>query len=200
MRLISRRPRVTVSKISPQVSDKKAKSIAPVDSTAVGRRGTRPVLRYSDKIGRASAIESEARNTNIQQKNCNGRSSLMRNRIVLRMRNPSRYVRNLLADPFGRALYGRNTSAVGIRNCNACTVSSVSISKPRGKRRKGFDEASGENPVTGEHVAKVVAKNASYNPREQLIAKTVTSAICLLHLCRARRVDHIELMVDQHLD
>src|SRR6267142_3810986 len=70
----------------------------------------------------------------------------------------------------------------------------------RGKRREGFDEASGENPVTGEHVAKVVSKNASYNPREQLIAKAVTSAVCLLHLCRARRVDHVELMVDQHLD
>ena len=41
--LRSQRPRVTVSRISPQISDRKASSIRPVASTAVGRRGTRPV-------------------------------------------------------------------------------------------------------------------------------------------------------------
>src|SRR6516162_11369298 len=106
MRFISRRPRVTVSSIRPQASDKKARSMVPVDSTAVGKRGTSPVLRYSEKIGRASIVESKASKANIEQKNCKGRSSFTRTRIVLRMRNPSRNVRNLLVEPLGRSLYG----------------------------------------------------------------------------------------------
>ena len=51
MRFCSQRPRVTVSRIRPQVSDRKASSIRPVASTAVGRRGTWPVFRYSVTTG-----------------------------------------------------------------------------------------------------------------------------------------------------
>src|ERR1041385_7669888 len=44
----------------------------------------------------------------------------------------------------------------------------------------------------------MIAENMSDNPGDQLIAKAVTWAICLLYLSHARRVHHVELLVDQH--
>ena len=41
-RFVSRRPRATLSRISPHTSDSDASSMSPVASTAVGSRGTRP--------------------------------------------------------------------------------------------------------------------------------------------------------------
>ena len=42
---ISRRPRVTVSSTSPEEIDSTATIIKPIDSTAVGSRGTMPSSR-----------------------------------------------------------------------------------------------------------------------------------------------------------
>ena len=50
--------------------------------------------------------------------------------MVRRMRQPSRNVRSLLCEPGGRSRYGVWTSAIGRRSSSACTVSSVSVSKP----------------------------------------------------------------------
>ena len=78
MRFSSQRPRVTVSRIRPQVSDRKASSIRPIASTAVGRRGTWPVLRYSVTTGAPISSEMAASTKKKKEKNTSGRSSRTR--------------------------------------------------------------------------------------------------------------------------
>ena len=59
-----------------------------------------------------------------------GRSVLVSERMTLKIRNPSRIVLKLLSEPDGLERYGVSISAIGMLNSKACTVSSVSISKP----------------------------------------------------------------------
>ena len=81
--------------------------------------------------GMDSPTEVAARTTPITVKNASGRSDRQSRAIVARMRQPSRHVDSLDADPSGRAPYGVSSSATGSSSASACTVSSVSISKPR---------------------------------------------------------------------
>jgi hypothetical protein len=104
IRFDSRRPWVTVSSIRPAAKLRNASSIRPVDSIAVGNRGTSPVLEYSRKIGHASRVEDTARRTNAREKNASGRSSLISLVIVRKIRRPSLNVLSLLIDPCGRSL------------------------------------------------------------------------------------------------
>ena len=78
MRFNSQRPRVTVSRIRPQVSDRKASSIRPMARTAVGRRGTWPVRRYSVTTGVPIRREIAASRKKKKEKKTSGRSSRTR--------------------------------------------------------------------------------------------------------------------------
>ena len=82
---------------------KQATSMSPVDSTAVGMRGTRPVCRNSTSSGTANAIDVSATMAPMLTKNANGRSSFTSLAIVFNIRQPSRQVLSLLALPAERA-------------------------------------------------------------------------------------------------
>ena len=77
--------------------------ISPMLSTAVGRRGTRPVARNSRRMGTIRTTASRQKPRPMRLKKAIGRSSLMNTRIFHRMRNPSRYVDSLLVEPLGRS-------------------------------------------------------------------------------------------------
>src|SRR3954462_4963931 len=77
-----------------------------------------------------SPIDISARQQPIAVKNRNGFSERYSFRMVPRIRNPSRQVLSLLNEPSGRAKYGVSSSATGSASSSACTLSSVSISKP----------------------------------------------------------------------
>ena len=102
-RFASRRPRATLSRISPHTSDSDASSMRPVASTAVGSRGTRPVATYSTTTSAPNASPATANSNAKPPKNGSGRTSRKRRAIVPRMRSPSRYVDSLLAEPSGRS-------------------------------------------------------------------------------------------------
>src|SRR6185503_694087 len=74
-RFSSMRPRVTVSRMRPQVRDRKASNMMPVPRTAVGSRGTRPVLRYVMRIGTSRTTARIASTTQKKPKNCSGFSA-----------------------------------------------------------------------------------------------------------------------------
>ena len=78
MRLASQRPRVTVSRIKPQVKDRKAITIKPVARTAVGSLGTSPVWKYSDTTGAPIRMATAANKAATVAKNNSGRSSRIR--------------------------------------------------------------------------------------------------------------------------
>ena len=65
-------------------------TIAPTATSAVGRRGTSPVWKYSNTTGVPIAVENRNRSTKIVVKNTSGRSSRTRSAMVKRMRKPSR--------------------------------------------------------------------------------------------------------------
>src|SRR5262249_13927150 len=87
-RFISRRPRRTVARIRPQASARNARIIMPVESTAVGNRGTNPVAMNVTMTGAASTNEPPPRSSAKRPKNASGRSSLIRTMMVNRMRRP----------------------------------------------------------------------------------------------------------------
>src|SRR5580692_2882866 len=101
---ISRRPLVTVSRISPQANSTSAETVSPVARIAVGKRGTKPVSRNVVKIGYASTSDVMSRIRLQIEKNTNGCSFFERVKMVQRMRVPSLYLFNLLDEPSGRSL------------------------------------------------------------------------------------------------
>ena len=90
MCLLSRRPRVTVSRMMPLIEVRRLTIESPVTRTVVGRRGTRPASSYVTTSGAASAAVIRNTAALIAAKNRNGRSALSSSRISLRMRIPSR--------------------------------------------------------------------------------------------------------------
>ncbi|PAV69953.1 hypothetical protein WR25_05421 [Diploscapter pachys] len=73
-RRTSRRPRTTVSRISPAKPHSAAMIISPVMRTAVGKRGTRCVCMYVIASGTPSTTATAANSAPIAPKNSNGRS------------------------------------------------------------------------------------------------------------------------------
>ena len=90
---------MTVSRTRPTAIDKKASSIRPVERTAVGSLGTKPVSRNVIITGIERPIETPANTAPIQVKNNSGRSARYRLTIVSRIQNPSSDVLSLEADP-----------------------------------------------------------------------------------------------------
>ena len=70
--------------------DKNARIIMPVTSTAVGRRGTNPVSKYSITTGIPITNAASAKKPKMEVKKISGRSRRIRPAIVSRMRIPSR--------------------------------------------------------------------------------------------------------------
>ena len=104
MRFISFLPSVTVSRINPANKLRNPSNTIALAKIAVGNLGTSPVSKYSLNIGATRKIDVTASKTNIEKKNCKGRSSFTSNPIVFRILNPSLYVFNLLSEPSGLSL------------------------------------------------------------------------------------------------
>src|SRR3954471_14467345 len=75
-----------VSSTSPDEAESSAMIIRPMESTAVGRRGTRPVSRKVITTGSPKAIDSSAKTMPIAEKKRSGRSDRLSFSIVLKMR------------------------------------------------------------------------------------------------------------------
>src|ERR1700730_12798048 len=95
---------VTVSRMKAQNKLSAERIASPVARIAVGNFGTRPVLKKSTTTPYPRMTEAAANKTETMVKNSNGRSPRSRLKIIKTIRNPSRYVRSLLADPSGRDL------------------------------------------------------------------------------------------------
>ena len=73
----------------PHAMLRNANSMSPVDSNAVGIRGTRPVSRNVVNNGQDRVTEAAARIAKIRPKKCSGLSALVSHSMVLRIRRPS---------------------------------------------------------------------------------------------------------------
>jgi hypothetical protein len=99
----SRRPRVTVSRISPDVMHRNAMMMRPVASTAVGIRGTLCVWMNVRARGIPRITAARAKTAARTVKKANGRSDRSSLAIVPTMRKPSPIVDSLLSEPSGRS-------------------------------------------------------------------------------------------------
>jgi hypothetical protein len=73
----------------PEVKLKKAKSMIEADKIAVGKRGTKPVSRYSNRTGIAKRREITAKISETRLKKRKGRISLKSRIAVPNTRQPS---------------------------------------------------------------------------------------------------------------
>ena len=71
---------------------------------AVGKRGTRPVSKYSINIGIPKIIETNAKIIDKAEKTRRGRSSLTNITIILKIFSPSLIVFSLDIEPSGRGI------------------------------------------------------------------------------------------------
>ena len=97
--------------------------------------------------------------------------------MVRRIRNPSRNVRSLLCEPGVGRDKASPTSAIGSRSSSACTVSSVSVSKPVGEGRERLDESPRHHAKARQHVADAVAEDRGHRARQQPVAERVPRSI-----------------------
>ena len=102
MRLISRRPLFTLSRMTPLRKLPRDASPRLAHRTAVGNLGTRPVSQKVRTMGTARTNATSASAAAADVKNLNGWNSLTSRPIVSRARLPSRSVRSLLSPPSGR--------------------------------------------------------------------------------------------------
>ena len=118
------------SRITPQTPVKRDVITSPTHNIAVGNLSTRPVSVKLCQIGKKSRTAvrhcRNAANSEIRS----GWKSMSNLSNVFAIRQPSLKVFSLLFEPCGRSKYWVDTSSIDKPVARACTVISISMSKP----------------------------------------------------------------------